>query len=290
MKMTKLANLIAATITPVLAGEGTVSLEYSYPSADAIPEGYSGLYTEVDGVFKLTGVRGLKTPDDITALQGALTKERDAHKDTKKRFAALDGQDIDEVLTKLDRIGELEAASGGSLDDAAIDKIVETRIQSRLNPVNRELQAAQTQVEELSGQVKSYQQKDQTRKIRDELSKVGRTLKVTDTAFEDMLMIGGMMFTVDESGAVVTNDATGVPGLAAQVWLTEQQKARPHWFPTSQGANAQGGKGGGGQNNPFTADNWNLTEQGKMVREDPQLAAQMAKQAGTTVGGRKPTK
>ena len=119
--------------------------------------------------------------------------------------------------------------------------------------------------------------------------KAGRKLKVTSHAFDDMLMIGGLMFTRDETGAIVTNDNAGMAGLSATVWLTEQQKARPHWFPESHGAGATGNKGNGGQANPFSKDGWNMTEQGKLLRDDPETAHQMAKAAGTTVGGKRPS-
>ena len=165
MKKSLLANII-----PVLAGDASVMLEYTYPSVDAIPSGFESLHSEQDGTFHLTGVRGLKTPTDITNLQSALQKERNDHKDTKGKFAVFGDQDINDIMERLDRIGELEAAAGGNLDEDAIDKLVEGRIQTRLNPVNRELQLAQTQVSELSGQVKTYQQADNKRVIADELS------------------------------------------------------------------------------------------------------------------------
>lgn len=284
MKLTKLA----ACILPVLAGNGGVVLDISYQNADEIPEGFAGLYTEVDGVFKLTGVRGLKTGDDLAALQGALAKEKNDHKATKAKFRVFDGMELEDVLAKLDRIGELEAAAGGNLDDAAIDKIVETRIQSRLNPVQRELTEAKTLNEELSERVKGFETATKQRQIQDELSSVGRQMKVTEHAFDDMLVIGGMMFDVDEAGQVVTTKHAGMEGLSAQVWLTEQQKKRPHWFPVSQGGGALGGKGGSMGDNPFTHEGWNLTQQGALLKTDRALAEQMAKAAGTTIGGQRP--
>jgi hypothetical protein len=42
--------------------------------------------------------------------------------------------------------------------------------------------------------------------------------------------------------------------------------------------------------NPWTADNWNMTEQGKIYTSDPSRAEQLAKAAGTTVGGPRPAK
>lgn len=42
----------------------------------------------------------------------------------------------------------------------------------------------------------------------------------------------------------------------------------------------QKGKSGGGQNNPFAKDTYNLTEQMKIMQENPELAAQLKSEAG----------
>lgn len=103
-------------------------------------------------------------------------------------------------------------------------------------------------------------------------------------------MLAERVFEVDDEGNVTTKDGVGVtPGIAADVWLTEMQDKRPHWWPQSQGGGAGGSGGGGaGGKNPFSAEGWNLTEQGRLVRENPEKADQMAKAAGTTVGGGRP--
>ena len=81
------------------------------------------------------------------------------------------------------------------------------------------------------------------------------------------------------------------PGLKVDGWLREMQKMRPHWWPETEGSGAGGGGPlGNGAANPFSAKNWNLTEQGKIYRENPVLADQLAKSAGTKVGGPKPAK
>ena len=79
------------------------------------------------------------------------------------------------------------------------------------------------------------------------------------------------------------------PGISPEVWLNEMQSKRPHWWGPSGGGGA-GGSGGQRQftNNPWTNENWNLTEQGKILMENASRADQLAKSAGTTVGGKRP--
>jgi hypothetical protein len=68
------------------------------------------------------------------------------------------------------------------------------------------------------------------------------------------------------------------------------QKQRPHWWPTSAGGGAGGGGGGfGGEPNPFSAEHWNLTAQGAIIRDKGTAAAEtLAKAAGTKIGATRP--
>ncbi|WP_044156040.1 hypothetical protein [Escherichia coli] len=104
-------------------------------------------------------------------------------------------------------------------------------------------------------------------------------------------MYGTSVFEVGEDGSVVTKDGVGVtPGLKPEAWLSDMKERRPHWWPAWQGAGSRGGRGGpGGGDNRFTAGAWGVTEQGKIASADPAKAERLAKAAGTTLGGAKPT-
>jgi hypothetical protein len=111
---------------------------------------------------------------------------------------------------------------------------------------------------------------------------------------EDALEVAGRMFEVDEDGKVVTKDEVGVtPGIDAVVWLTEMQNKRPHWWGTTSGGGSRGNNGNNGTttgNNPFTREHWNMTEQGKLVKTNRARAEQLARSAGTTIGGGMPAR
>lgn len=78
-------------------------------------------------------------------------------------------------------------------------------------------------------------------------------------------------------------------GLAPKDWLVDLQAKRPHWFGESGGGGAGGGRNTTtGIKNPFTAEHWNMTEQGKILETDSARANTLARAAGTTVGGPKP--
>lgn len=268
-----------------------MKLKAVYENVADIPAGYEDLFTEKGGKWVFTGVEGIKTQADVDTLQGALTKERNDHKATKAKLTTFGDMDADEVHAKLDRITELEAAAGGKLDETKINEIVEGRIKAKTAPLERELQKAKDALVEKDTAIKNFEVQDIRRKVGDAVRSAATASKVRPEALDDALMLSERMFEIDESGAIVAKDNCGVtPGIDPATWLTEMQTKRPHWWPESQGGGAGGGRGNiGSAANPFSADGWNMTEQGKIYKENPARAENLAKSAGTTVGGQRPS-
>lgn len=276
-------------------------LNLTYDTKEAIPAGYEALFTESNGKFQLTGIIGMKTGDDVARLQTALTSEREAHKATKDRLrpvhfkgrsvVEMNEADLKVAVEALDKYDELEA-SVGKIDDEKVNQLVEARLKTKLGPVERERDQWKEKATGYETEIGSYKQRENSRKIQDALLTAKSKSKFRDEAFDDIMLNGERMLQIDESGNVITRDAVGVtPGVAVDVWLTEMQPKRPHWWPESKGGGATGGGAGNGfGSNPFSADNWNLSEQGKVVREQGiEKATALAQSAGTTVGGPRPT-
>lgn len=259
-------------------------------SLEGVETHFHSLYTERNGKYELTGIEGVKTQADIDRLQTALTKERNDHKTLKDRFATFGDRKPEDIIAALDRIPELEAAAKGNLDEAKLNEIVEGRIKSRLAPVERQAQTLQQQLSEANASLEMLRTKDSLRIVTDAVRGAASKLKVVDSAVEDVTLLAERLFTIDETGAVVTKDNVGVtPGISADVWLTDMQAKRPHWWGPSQGGGAGGNRGGvSGVTNPWSKDSWNLTEQGRIYKENSGKAEQLAKAAGTTIGGPKP--
>jgi hypothetical protein len=268
-----------------------MALDAIYDTEDKIPEAFRELYTEKNGKFELTGINGVKTQADIDRLQTSLTKERDAHKTSKsqlEQYASL-GK-LEDLQAALDKLPELEAAAAGKLDDAKLNELVDGRLKSKTAPLERERAQLQTQLQEAQTKIAEYEQLNRQRKIHDAVRAAATDSKLHEHALDDALLLAERVFDVDEDGRVVTKDNVGVtPGVDPKVWLTEMQPKRPHWWPASSGGGAAGSNGRGGYgNNPFSAEHWNMTEQGHLLRENPERAKQMAASAGTTVGGPRP--
>lgn len=276
-----------------------MALEALYENENDIPEAHRELFSEKSGKWELTGVTGIKTTADTDRLSTSLTKEREDHKTTKARLTAFGEMDPEQAQRNADEVAELqakletaEAAVGENKpDEAVIDKLVEARVATVVKPIQRDLDKLTKLSGDQADTILAHELKDTNRTISDSVRTAAGEAKIISSAMEDALMLAERVFEVTEDGAVLTRDNVGVtPGIDPTVWFTEMQEKRQHWWPNSQGGGAGGGGGGGGfgGDNPFTYKGWNMTAQGKVVREDPERAQRMAKSAGTVIGGPKP--
>lgn len=232
------------------------------------------------------------------ALKDELARRRITEKAQKDEIAKLAPfkalGDPTEVLAKLDRIPELEALAEGKLDEGKINGLVETRVKSKLAPVERERDQLKAQVAELGGQVEGFKAEKKQRSIADHVrGAVVKSKGFNSHAVEDAIVFAERMLEVNEDGNVVTKDSVGVtPGVDATVWLQEMQAKKPHWWGVTEGGGAGGGggrgAGGAGGVNPFSHEGWNVTQQGRLITENRARAEQLAKSAGTKIGGVRP--
>lgn len=259
-----------------------------------VEEGYRSLYAERNGRFELQvaieGIEGVKTYTDFANLNEALRKERNDHKKVKESLTPLGDRKIEDVVSILDRLPELEAAAEGKIDDTKINGLVEARIKTKLAPFERENATLKQQLQERDTMIGEFKAEKRKRTIHDALrGAIAKEEGFVPTAVEDALMAADVVFDVNEDGAVLTKDDAMDP----KSWLISMQQRRPHWWGPSGGGGAGGsgqrGGGLGGVKNPWTHEHWNLTEQGNIFASDRERAEKMAKAAGTTaVGGKRP--
>jgi hypothetical protein len=272
-------------------------LQLKYAKKEEIPQGKEDLYTEKDGAFHFTGVDGLKTQADIDRMTVGLTKERDDHKVTKGKLQAWEGLERADVDTKLARLAELEITTTNSVPkvemDRRLDELTEVRVKNRLVPVEREREALKVKLAETEKRIVEYQARENQRTVHDKVRAAAVTAKVQPEVMTDVLLLADNVFQLTEQGELLTKEnAYGVDaGLTADNFFQTQQEKRPYWWPAAVGGGSKGSgnKGNGGAANPWTAETWNLTAQGAYVKANGmEKAQQLAKIAGTTVGGKPP--
>jgi len=262
----------------------------------AIDAHYQELYTERDGKFEISGIQGVKSGADVARVTTALEKERTDHKATKGKLNIWGDLDHEDVVGKLDRMPELEAAANGKLDDAAIDEIVtkrfDAKIRATIAPLERQVATLTTERDGFAAENDGFRTTERRRRIGDAIGAVLAEAKVVESARLDAVMLAQGHFEITEDGAIITRE--GVPGISAgndpKGWLTELQPTRGHWWPGSSGGGARGSDGNAsafGGVNPWAAKTWNMTKQGQFLKaHGPERAEQAARAAGTTIGGK----
>lgn len=261
-------------------------------SLDGLPEEVAKEYVERDGKFHIQ-VEGMKPPEEFMRLQNSLNAARNDANTFKGKLALLGDRKVEDVVTLLDKIPELEAAAEGKLDEDKLNNLVEGRIKTRLAPLERERDTLKNENGELKGRLEQFEGKEKARTIHDQVRSAAKESGVLESAIEDALLLADRTFELTEDGKAVVKDGTGFSaGLQPKDWFGDLQTKRPHWWGTSQGGGAGGNRqgGGGAEANPWSHDGWNMTKQGEIYRKDSARAEQLAKAAGTTIGGGRPAK
>lgn len=111
------------------------------------------------------------------------------------------------------------------------------------------------------------------------------TLQVLGKAYDP----ADVLSAIDLDKVTLAEDGSISGGFDDQ--LTKLKETKPHWFKPDEDPDAGGGSGGtrgipptGGKPslnaNPWKKETFNLTEQGRLMRDDPARAAQLKAQAG----------
>lgn len=261
-------------------------------SLNDLSEDIKALYTERSGQFYLTGIAGVKAQEDVDRISEGLRKEREDHKETKAALRAFDGLEAEQVRKDLARLPELELRVKNDPEkfEERLEELVAARLATSTGPLELELKNLKTENTDLQARVEKADKAERQRQISDAALTAAREQKVQDVAESDVLLFSQSVLTLTDDGRVVVGpNSLGIPeGLEPKDMLSEMKAKKPHWWPPTIGGDARGGAGGGGGSNPFSNENWNLTEQGRVFQENPERASTLAKAAGTTVGGARP--
>ena len=145
--------------------------------------------------------------------------------------------------------------------NATIDKL------KKDNQDNEELQKQVNQYKTKVTQLETVAANTQKEyALKDKLKEAG----VVDVDYVIYKQGGIDKFTFDKDGKPIGVDDV----------LKPMKESSPHLFKSSGGGYVPAGGGNPPASNPFAKDTWNLTEQGKLFRENPAQARQLAAAAG----------
>lgn len=226
-----------------------MALDLVVEKLDAVPEAVRSMYVEKDGKFHLD-VTGLP---DVSGLQSALQKERDAAKaankalkETADKYKDIDPDSYHRIMSKFQGDEEAQLLASGN-----VDEVIKRRTAIRDADWQKKLDAAAAERDAEKQKTSKF-----LSRVLDEQIRAAVHGKVHDKAVEDALFRARMMFSLDDEGnAVCLQNGEPVLGkdgktpFRPQEWIETMRDTAPHWFPsTASGSGAQQNHSKGGAN------------------------------------------
>lgn len=195
----------------------------------------------------------------------------------------LDGEAKKKATESLKNLLKDSYVEKTKFDEAAAAKSnLETQIKERDKQLDT-LKKTAGDKEKLEATIKQLQEDNKSAKTKYETDLKNLRidsavkLKLSGTA-QDVDIVAGL---IDKTKLIVSDDGT-VTGLDEQINPLKQSK--PFLFKNDK-QSYEPKVGGNPINNPFSKEHFNLTEQGKLFRENPQQARALAQAAGVNIGG-----
>jgi hypothetical protein len=252
-------------------------LKYKYSTKQEIPAEQCSLYVERDGAFYLDaeGVVDKVRADEMRDHNIELRKQIETH---TSRF---EGIDPDEHRRLLEEKRKLELQAQGHKPEE-IDKIVTERLKTLKADWDKQFAAVTTERDSLNTRLTTIQ-------IDQGVITAATKRGLRPTAIPDITararsvfkLVNGVPQAFEADGKSVRYGKDGITPMTLEEWVDAQVSDAPHLFESNAGGGAAGNGGGaaaGSQRsvkNPFRKETWNITEQMKLQKTDPALAARL---------------
>jgi hypothetical protein len=248
-------------------------LKYKYPNKQDIPAEHAALYVERDGAFyaDIEGVTDKAKADEMRNHNIELRKQIEE----TSRTAA-------EQLAQLQAEKErLELVAQGHKPEE-INKIVGERVKGVKADLEKQLVTVTGERDSLNTRLTSIQ-------IDQGVITVATKRGLRPTAIPDItararmvfMLVNGAPQAFEPDGKTLRYGKDGVTPMTLEEWVDAQVSDAPHLFEANAGGGAAGNGAGGAAasaratKNPFRKESWNLTEQMKLQKSDPGLAARL---------------
>lgn len=265
-------------------------------SIDEIPEALRPFYPEADdGLFRLQ-VEGLVPKTRLDEFRGTNTELMKSITQAEEALTAYRvlGEDPAKLADEIKELRDLKRRM-------ADKELVEAKgFEEALNKRTAEMKASSdNQIRTLEAELKRVTQERDDAVTRHQRSVIDREITdaalaagVRPTAIPDLLgraeksgwiltEKGKVVLRDDEGGTQYVIGADGASPLTPKEWINGAiRDTAPHFFDAPTGGGALGSTGSAGIKNPYLKETENFTEQGRLEREKPALAKQMAAAAG----------
>jgi hypothetical protein len=249
-------------------------IKLKYESLKEIPAEDVRLYVEREGAWHLDAdLKEERTKlAEFRSNNLALIKERD---DLKKRFEGIDPEEVRKLSEEKQRLEDEQRVKAGEFD-----KVLDGRLKAAKTEWDKQLVAVASERDALSSRLTVIQ-------IDQGVITAATKRGLRATAIPDITararsvfkLVNGVPTAFDADGKTVRVGKDGLAPMTLEEWLDAQVSEAPHLFESNAGGGAAGNGSGGVGNrsvkNPYRKETWNLTEQMKLQRTDPQLAARL---------------
>ena len=242
-----------------------MALKFKYASKGEVPAEHASLYVERDGAFVLDaeGVVDKAKHEEFRQNNIALANQL-------KRFEGIDPDAVRQLAEEKRKLEEAAQIKAGE-----VDKVLAARLKAELDKVHAPVVAER---DALHGRLTAIQI-DQA--VVNEATKRGlRATAITDITSRARMtfkLVDGVPQAFD--GERIRTGKDGVSPMTLAEWVDALVSDAPHLFEANAGGGAAGSGSGGAGNrsvrNPFRKETWNVTEQMKIEKSDPQLAARL---------------
>ncbi len=246
-------------------------LKYKYTTKQEIPADQQAFYVERDGAWLLDA--------DGVVSQSKLDEFRQNNITLTNQLKKFDGIDPDAVRQLADEKRKLEEAA--QIKAGEVDKVIEARVKAARAEWDKTHGVVVAERDALTGRLTAIQI-DQA--VVNEATKRGlRPTALTDItarARQTFKLVNGVPQAFD--GDVPRYGKDGTFPMTLAEWVDALVSDAPHLFEANAGSGAAGSGGGAAgsasaraSRNPYRKETFNLTEQMKLQKSDPQLAARL---------------
>ena len=266
-------------------------------------QAWESYYAKNPNVRRSCGADG--ADDDLDALKSEIESLRNHNKkllDEKKKEQSkvnkmkeqLDSlsakvkdlpEDFDtESLLKMKEVFD-QSEYAQMIKDGKIDEVVEKRVSSKLASYEEKIGELDDTLKNIMGERDNLRNKLEKTTIDNALIKAAEG-KVNKHAIDDVLYRANGVFSLNENGEIQALDADGNIVMENKKILTPElfveglREKAPHLFPGSE-AGPGAGRRTGAEPNPFMkgSPDYNLTEQARLMKSNPDLAGKMQAEA-----------
>jgi hypothetical protein len=253
-----------------------MALKFKYRTKDEVPAESQALYVERDGVWHLD-VEGAVDKAKLDEFRSNNLTLSNQLAEQKKRFEGIDPDEVRKLAEEKQKLEEAQQLKTGE-----VDKVVEGRLKSAKADWDKQFGAVTAERDSLNARLTAIQ-------IDQGVITAATKKGLRPTAMPDITarartvfkLVDGVPRAFEADGQTVRVGKDAISPMTLDEWVDQQVADAPHLFESNGGGGAAsdasggGGRSGRSVKNPFRKETWNLTEQMKLQKSDPQLAARL---------------